>query len=306
MPDTAELGCLPRADVPGLREAAGQHSSLPQEPPSFSCVLFSFPLLAVSSYCCSLLSPCYESIRCLKVNITWIDEDRLCISSQDFNTIGRSVGKPDCQGSCSSTHTSLLFAFWEMPHFFFCFEEKQGEAVSLKNYPKKQTDLLCSFPIWDTWAQCASWSVLAPDVIHSWTCWEVTGKYKDNPGHSRLEEWLFFALCVCVYFLMAFLILCPWSKGKHGLGSAAGFHLAHMESRKRNISSKAPQCDTMSYIIAAFSFPKTLIPTVNTCSLSLRQIIPQSFGGLAELGDKLQLLLESTLGFYKPVYPEDT
>jgi len=62
----------------------------------------------------------------------------------------------------------------------------------------------------------------------------------------------------------------------------------------------------MSYIIAAFSFPKTLIPTVNTCSLSLRQIIPQSFGGLAELGDKLQLLLESTLGFYKPVYPEDT
>lgn len=110
---------------------------------------------------------------------------------------------------------------------------------------------------------------------------------------------------ICMYSLMAFWILCPWSKGKHGFGSAAGFRLAHVESRKRNLSSKTPPRDAMPYIITAFSFPKTLIPPVNAHSLSPRQIIPQSFGGLAELRAKLQSLLESTLGFYKPAYPEE-
>lgn len=116
-----------------------------------------------------------------------------------------------------------------------------------------------------------------------------------------------FALSVCVSMLSDgfFNILCPWSEGEHGLGSAAGFHLVHMESRKRNVSTKAPLCDTLPYIITAFSFSKTLLPPVNTRSLSLRQIVPQSLGGLAELRGKLQLLPESTLGFYKPAYLEE-
>lgn len=109
----------------------------------------------------------------------------------------------------------------------------------------------------------------------------------------------FLSVCVCIYVLMAFLILCPWSKGKYGLSSE------HTESRKRNLSSKAPPCNAVPYFITTFSFPKTLILPVNTRNLSLRQIIPQSFGGLAELRAKLQLLLESTLGFYKPAYPEE-
>ncbi|PKU49637.1 hypothetical protein llap_21 [Limosa lapponica baueri] len=36
-----------------------------------------------------------------------------------------------------------------------------------------------------------------------------------------------------------------------------------------------------------------------------RHITSLSFGGLAELRAKLQRLLESTLGFYKPVYPKE-
>lgn len=108
------------------------------------------------------------------------------------------------------------------------------------------------------------------------------------------------SVCVCTYILSrGFFNPVPLDS------TAADRLIAHTKSRKRILSSKTPPCNTMPYIITAFSFPQTLIPPVNTRSLSPGQIIPQSFGGLAELTAKSQLLLESTPGFYKPAYPKE-
>lgn len=76
-----------------------------------------------------------------------------------------------------------------------------GENVSPKTYPKKQKDLLCPPPIWESWTQCMPLSVLTPDIIDSGMCWELTGEYKDNLGRTQLDEWLLFAFCVCMYIL---------------------------------------------------------------------------------------------------------
>lgn len=60
------------------------------------------------------------------------------------------------------------------------------------------------------------------------------GKYKHNPGHTQWRnDCSLPCVCVCIYFLMAFLVLQPCSRGEHGL------HSEDMESRNRKLFSKA-------------------------------------------------------------------
>lgn len=48
--------------------------------------------------------------------------------------------------------------------------------------------------------------ICTPKIIQSSMSCEVTGKYKHNPGHTQWRNDCSL-LCVCLYFLMAFLIL---------------------------------------------------------------------------------------------------
>lgn len=115
------------------------------------------------------------------------------------------------------------------------------------------------------------------------------GKYKHNPGHTQWRNDCSL-LCVCVYIFWWLF----WSSSL-----AAG---ENMDSTLRTWSQGIETSSlrhtfysTMPYIITTFSFPKPLIPPVSTCSLSLRQIIPHSFGGLAELTAKLSCYLRIQL-----------
>lgn len=143
-------------------------------------------------------------------------------------------------GGCCLIHISLLFFFWKMLYFLFWFREEQGEAVSPDTYARSQKDLLCPLPIWESRVQCTPWSVLTLKIIVSSAFQEVTGKYKHNPGHTQWSnDYSLLSVCICIYFLMAFLLLHPCSKGKHRL------HSEDMESRKRNLFSEAPLYNTM-------------------------------------------------------------
>lgn len=186
------------------------------------------------------------------------------------------------------------------PHFFpvcllenvwfpFLLHGQMRRTCLTWDLHKKQKDFLCPSPLWDNWVQCIPWSALTPKIIQSLSQ-GVTGKYKHNPGHTQWRNYCsLLSVYVCIYFLMAFSVLHPCSKGEHGL------HSEDMESRKRNLLSEAPFYNIMPYITTTFSFPKSLIPPVSTCSLSLSQIIPHSFGGLAKLRAKLNCYLRLQL-----------
>lgn len=81
----------------------------------------------------------------------------------------------------------------------------QGETGRSWDLHKKQKDFLCPFPIWDSRVQRTPWSVLTPKNIQSPMSWEVTGKYKHNPGHIQWKnDCPLLSVCVCVHFLVLF------------------------------------------------------------------------------------------------------
>lgn len=186
-----------------------------------------------------------------------------------------------------------------MPYFLFCFRGKQGENVSPESYTRSRK--VSSAPFLSGTVE-SNTHLDMYSLLKSFNHWRPR-KWLGNVNITQdiLSEGMFALCSLCVYVYIFWWLF--WS-------STLAVR-ENMDSTLRTCSQGREASSLRLFFITQchISSPLShfLIPVfhLSAHAASLRQIIPYSLGGVAELRARLNCYLRVQLQSLKPAYPDE-